>query len=105
QQCGCRLFFRTKQVAKLVTAETRQHDVKDDEGGLVFGDRLDRLITAVADCYLEAVAFEDFFEAEQDVRIVFDDQDFSFHNAPRRGSRTMNTLPPPSRGSHVIPPP
>jgi hypothetical protein len=39
----------------------------------VFPDGVNGLVTAIADCHVEPVALEDFLQAEEDVRVVFND--------------------------------
>src|SRR6185312_12608191 len=62
-----------------LAAEAGEHDVEEDEGGFVLGDAIEGAVAAVAGGDIEAFAFEDFFEAQQDVRVVFDDENFGFH--------------------------
>jgi hypothetical protein len=64
-----RLFW----LADVVAAQPGQHDIEHDERGLKFGDGGNGFIAATARGGLETFALEDFFETEEDVRIVLDD--------------------------------
>ncbi len=95
-----------KLLANVVAAHPGQHDVEHDQPGAVPGAGLHRLVAAVAHGNLETVALEHFFQAQQDVRVVFHDEDFGFHFfqvhalAPAAtGRRRLKQLPPPGRGS------
>jgi hypothetical protein len=48
---------------------------------MLFSGSLNGLVSAVADRDIEIFAPQDFFEAEQDMRIIFDNEDFCFHGA------------------------
>jgi hypothetical protein len=113
-QDGRRIFFGAELFAYVVSARAGEHDVKDDEGRMTLGYSIDGFITAVADRDVKTVAFHDFFESEEDVRIIFDNKNPGFHrvnhadflsHAGHNGSRSVKQLPPPSRGSYTTSPP
>jgi len=71
-------FFGAELFANVVAAEAREHDIEHDKGRFLFGDGVDGFVAAIADGDVKAVAAQNLFEAEEDVRIVFDDEDFGF---------------------------
>ena len=72
-------FLRAKLLADVVAAQARQHDIQHDQRGAVLLDGFDRLVSAVADGHVEPVALQDFLQAEEDVRVVFNDKNFCLH--------------------------
>jgi hypothetical protein len=60
--------------ADIVTAESGQHDIKEDEVRVVAGTEIDGEIAAGAGEDLEAFAAEDLAQAEGDVGVILDDQ-------------------------------
>jgi len=111
---GRRIFFGAELFAYVIPACAGEHDVQDDDGRVALGYSVDSFIATVADGHVETVPFHDFFESEEDMRIIFDDKDSGFHRvihadflsqAGHSGSRSVKQLPPPSRGSYTTSPP
>src|SRR6267142_1809255 len=107
-QNGRRIVFGAELFAYFIPARAGKHDVKDDEGRMAFGYSIDGFIATVTDGHDKTVPFHDFFQSEQDMRIIFDDENSRFHGvahadflsqAGHNGSRSVKQLPPPSRGS------
>ena len=108
---GCGDFLRAEFPADVVAAFAGQHHVQHDEGGPMFRDGIDGLVAAIADNDLKAVALHHFLQTQQDVRIVFDNENFCFHSCQfvveigAAGRRSVKQLPPPSRGWQTTSPP
>ena len=66
-------------LADVVAAFAGQHHVEHDEGGPMFRDGIDGLISAIADGDLKPIAPQHFLQTQQDVRVVFHNQYFCFH--------------------------
>jgi hypothetical protein len=75
------IFFGAELFAYVVPAGAGEHDIEDDESGMTPGYSIDGFITAVADGDVKTIAFHDFFESEEDMRIIFDDENPGFHKA------------------------
>jgi hypothetical protein len=113
-QDGRRIFFGAELFAYVVPTRAGEHDVQDDDGRVALGYSIDGFIATVADGHVKAVPFHDFFESEQDMRVIFDDENSGFHRvihadflsqAGHNGSRSVKQLPPLSRGSYTTSPP
>ena len=85
----CGNFFGAELFADVVSTQARQHDIENDESGTMFGEGGHGLVASIANCHFETVALEDFFQAEKDVGIVFDNQDFGFHGEVRRLGKSV----------------
>src|SRR5437867_13243908 len=72
-------FFCAKLFADVITAQAGQHDIEEDHGRAMFGDSIDGGIAAIANGHFEAVAGQDFLQPEQNVRIIFDNENLVFH--------------------------
>jgi len=113
-QDGRRIFFGAELFAYVIPARAGKHDIKDDQGRVTLGYSVDGFVATIADGHVKAVPFHDFFESEEDVRIIFNDENSGFHRvshadflsqAGESGSRSVKQLPPPSRGSYTTSPP
>src|SRR5262249_4011247 len=78
-QDGRRIFCGAELFAYVVPTHAGEHYVKDDEGRVTLGYSIDGFVAAIADGDVKAVAFHNFFESEEDVRIVFDNKNPGFH--------------------------
>jgi hypothetical protein len=78
-QNGGRIFLGAELFAYVVPAGAREHDVKDDQGRVAFAYCLDGFIATVADGHVKTVPFHDFFQSEENVGIIFDDENPGFH--------------------------
>src|SRR5206468_2754464 len=117
---GGRHFFASKLPADIVAAFPGQHHVQHDERGPMPADSVNGVVAAIAHGDFKAVALEHLLESQQNVRVIFDDQNFCFHLLDRSirvyscaflfetggaGSRRTKQLPPPGRGSQTMSPP
>src|SRR5581483_1044761 len=99
-------FLRAKLLADIVSAQTREHHIEDDQSGLLLLVSLNGLVAAAAYRHLERFAFQHLFESQRNVWVVFNDQDFRFHirvywpvvlSSPSTGSLSTKQLPPLDR--------
>ena len=113
-QDGRRIFVGAELFAYVVPACAGEHDIKNDEGGMALGYSIDGFIAAIADGDVKTITFHDFFESEENMRIIFDDKNPGFHRVyhadflsqvGHNGRRSVKQLPPPSRGSYTTSPP
>ena len=72
-------FFAPQFPADVVTAFAGQHHVQHDQPRAIFADGFNGLVAPMARGHLETVALQHFLQSQQDVRVVFDNQDFRFH--------------------------
>jgi hypothetical protein len=113
-QDGRRILFGAELFAYVIPARAGEHDVQNNEGRMALGYRLNGFIATVADGHVKAVPFHDFFESEEDMWIIFNDENSGFHRfyhadflsqPGHSGSRSVKQLPPPSRDSYTTSPP
>src|SRR3954469_881223 len=96
---GHRDFLCAKLFADIVSTQAREHEIQHDDVGFVPGYGFKRFVATIANADLELFAAQNFFQARQNMRVIFDNENPGFHGLECSGKIKPKQLPPPAWAS------